>query len=113
LSTSKAKFHARRALRADETNEKLDELARAIHELARALRTPFPTPRTGAAKTRAPYARPGQYDAAYFARQHRISAAEARTILRRAGASREKAVELVRASKKAANLEEAVPASLD
>jgi hypothetical protein len=35
-----------------------------------------------------------QYEVSYFARKHRISAADARTILQQAGRSREKANEL-------------------
>ena len=41
-----------------------------------------------------------QYEVAYFARKHRISAADARDILLRAGRSREKANELAEADKK-------------
>lgn len=41
-----------------------------------------------------------QYEVAYFARKHRISAAEAREILQRAGRSRERANELAAANKK-------------
>jgi hypothetical protein len=41
-----------------------------------------------------------QYEVSYFARKHRISAADAREILQRAGRSREKANELAEASKK-------------
>jgi len=40
-----------------------------------------------------------QYEVAYFARKHRISAADARSILQRAGRSREKANELAQADK--------------
>ena len=36
-----------------------------------------------------------QYEVAYFARKHRLTAAEARAILQKAGRSREKANELV------------------
>jgi hypothetical protein len=35
-----------------------------------------------------------QYEVAYFARKHRLSAADARAILQRAGRSRDKANEL-------------------
>lgn len=41
-----------------------------------------------------------QYEVAYFAHKHRISAADAREILQKAGRSREKANELAEASKK-------------
>ena len=41
-----------------------------------------------------------QYEVAYFAKKHRISAADARAILQQAGRSREKANELAEASKK-------------
>jgi hypothetical protein len=37
MSTSSAKSHARRAQETKDTNEKLDEIAKAIYELARAL----------------------------------------------------------------------------
>ncbi len=40
-----------------------------------------------------------QYEVAYFARKHRMSAADAREILQRAGRSREKANELAEAGK--------------
>lgn len=38
LSTSLAKSHAIKAQRATDTNEKLDELAKAIYELAKTVR---------------------------------------------------------------------------
>jgi hypothetical protein len=41
-----------------------------------------------------------QYEVTYFARKHRLTAADARAILQRAGRSREKANELAEASKK-------------
>ena len=41
-----------------------------------------------------------QYEVAYFAKKHRMSAADARAILQQAGRSREKANELAEASKK-------------
>lgn len=41
-----------------------------------------------------------QYEVAYFARKHRISAADAREILQKAGRSRQKANELAEAGKK-------------
>lgn len=41
-----------------------------------------------------------QYEIAYFARKHGISAADARSVLQRAGRSREKANELAQAEKK-------------
>jgi hypothetical protein len=41
-----------------------------------------------------------QYEVAYFARKHRISAADARDIIQRARRSREKANELAEAEKK-------------
>ncbi len=41
-----------------------------------------------------------QYEVAYFARKHRITAADARAILQQAGRSRDKANELAEASKK-------------
>lgn len=40
-----------------------------------------------------------QYEVAYFARKHRISAADARAILQQAGRSREKANELAEADR--------------
>lgn len=40
-----------------------------------------------------------QYEVAYFARKHRLSAADAREILQRAGRSRHKANELAEAEK--------------
>ncbi len=41
-----------------------------------------------------------QYEVAYFARKHRMSAADAREILQKAGRSREKANELAENGKK-------------
>jgi hypothetical protein len=41
-----------------------------------------------------------QYEVAYFAQKHRITAADAREVLQRAGRSREKANELAEADKK-------------
>jgi len=41
-----------------------------------------------------------QYEVAYFARKHRIAAAEARTILQQAGRSREKGNELAEGNRK-------------
>lgn len=41
-----------------------------------------------------------QYEVSYFARKHRISAADARGILQRAGRSRDKANELAAAEKR-------------
>lgn len=41
-----------------------------------------------------------QYEVAYFAKKHRITAADARAILQEAGRSREKANELADAGKK-------------
>lgn len=41
-----------------------------------------------------------QYEVTYFARKHRISAADARAIIQQAGRSREKANELAEAEKK-------------
>jgi hypothetical protein len=41
-----------------------------------------------------------QYEVKYFASKHRISSADAREILQKAGRSREKANELAKASKK-------------
>lgn len=41
-----------------------------------------------------------QYEVSYFARKHRISAADAREILQRAGRSREKANEAAEAGNK-------------
>ena len=45
-------------------------------------------------------ARSQQYEVAYFARKHRITAADARAIIQQAGRSREKANELAEAGKK-------------
>ena len=41
-----------------------------------------------------------QYEVAYFARKHRLTAADARAVLKQAGRSREKANELAEATKK-------------
>ena len=41
-----------------------------------------------------------QYEVSYFARKHRITAADARAILQQAGRSRESANELAESSKK-------------
>lgn len=41
-----------------------------------------------------------QYEVSYFARKHRITAADARAILQRAGRSREKANELAEKERK-------------
>lgn len=41
-----------------------------------------------------------QYEVAYFAKKHRISAAEAREVLQQAGRSRQKANELAEAGKR-------------
>lgn len=41
-----------------------------------------------------------QYEVSYFARKHRITAADARAILQRAGRSREKANELATADRR-------------
>ena len=41
-----------------------------------------------------------QYEGAYFAKKHRIRAADARSILQRAGRSREKANELATSEKR-------------
>jgi hypothetical protein len=40
-----------------------------------------------------------QYEVSYFARKHKISAADARSILQRAGRSREKANQLAQAER--------------
>lgn len=44
-------------------------------------------------------AKPQQYEVAYFARKHRISAADARATLQQTGGSRDEANELAEASK--------------
>jgi len=41
-----------------------------------------------------------QYEVAYFSKKHRISAADARSILQRAGRSREKAKKLATSEKR-------------
>ena len=41
-----------------------------------------------------------QYEVAYFARKHRLTAADARAILQQAGRSREKANQLAEAGKR-------------